>query len=304
MLRPDVVCFAIPPRDEAHAMTPRASLVRAFTLVELLVVISIVGLLIAILLPALKQARYAAANVKCVSNLRQQAVGVIAYSTDNNAWYPARLDSTYDTYNYAPTLFRKTSHAMDYRDQLRPYFGGMRAAFTCPLAPQLYRQGGVVYGGGTRDLDTTTSADLVISYSQWYGRIPATREPPMDPYWGTGAQFLRVRKGMRRNTEHMEFDAYRTAEAGARYRMLASDVLWLWGSDLIWVHETPGTAPVGTSTYGEFKGAPTEHAPDFNYATDDGSARGIRGVGYQDSRVTLTRGSGAWGYAWFLPSPR
>ncbi|MGH7130571.1 MAG: prepilin-type N-terminal cleavage/methylation domain-containing protein [Phycisphaerales bacterium] len=59
-----------------------------FTLVELLVVIAIIALLISILLPALKSARENARTTVCMSNMKQIAIGTVAYACDNrdNLW--------------------------------------------------------------------------------------------------------------------------------------------------------------------------------------------------------------------------
>jgi prepilin-type N-terminal cleavage/methylation domain-containing protein len=54
----------------------------AFTLVELLVVISIIGVLLALLLPSLSGARAQARTTLCMTNLRQQGIGMATYSTD------------------------------------------------------------------------------------------------------------------------------------------------------------------------------------------------------------------------------
>lgn len=66
---------------------------RAFTLVELLVVVGIISLLIGILLPTLSRARQSSNRIACLSNLRQLAVGLILYCQDNQGWLPRAAPS-------------------------------------------------------------------------------------------------------------------------------------------------------------------------------------------------------------------
>jgi prepilin-type N-terminal cleavage/methylation domain-containing protein/prepilin-type processing-associated H-X9-DG protein len=61
---------------------------RAFTLVELLVVIGVIAILVAMLLPALQKARTHAAMLKCLSGARQAHMSVLMYGNDNSQWFP------------------------------------------------------------------------------------------------------------------------------------------------------------------------------------------------------------------------
>jgi prepilin-type N-terminal cleavage/methylation domain-containing protein/prepilin-type processing-associated H-X9-DG protein len=66
------------------------SRIKAFTLVELLVVISIIAVMVAILLPALTKAREAAVTVNCLSSMKQCFLGFEMYKTAYNGVIPQR----------------------------------------------------------------------------------------------------------------------------------------------------------------------------------------------------------------------
>jgi prepilin-type N-terminal cleavage/methylation domain-containing protein len=130
---------------------PRRS---AFTLIELLVVIGIIGLLMALLLPAVQRVREAANAMVCASNLRQLAIATHNFET-NTKKLPCGMYNTYST----PT---------GYNPNEGPYVGVITALLT--YIEQDNVRLGIVNNVGTSTMPISATYQPAGSTAPWWAQ--------------------------------------------------------------------------------------------------------------------------------------
>ena len=135
----------------------------AFTLIELLVVIAMIGILAALLLPALGRAKQRAQRVACLSNLRQVGLAFSMYLNDHGSRFPDRRDLK----SSLPEGYRPwtTWPASDPR-------GGWAAQVMNPYAP------------GFRVWSCAAAANSVVgNVVQSRQRVSPASDAPVARYW-------------------------------------------------------------------------------------------------------------------------
>jgi prepilin-type N-terminal cleavage/methylation domain-containing protein/prepilin-type processing-associated H-X9-DG protein len=132
---------------------------RAFTLIEMLVVVAIIGILAAMLVPITSNARRKAMNFKCSSNLRQVGLAVKSYLLDhNNVFPPVNPAGQWDDFGWISEFYR-------------PYANGSYEVFRCPA--QANNLPGVF--GTAPDLYFSNRTDWVsFEYNSFFAYPPSS----------------------------------------------------------------------------------------------------------------------------------
>ncbi len=149
---------------------------RAFTLVELLVVIAIIGILIALLLPAVQAAREAARRNQCSNNLKQMGLALHNYAGSFKDCFPIGspggfrhgLFSTMLPYIEQSQIYDELT--LDGDTQLEPHRYTEISTYVCPSWPHE-----IVY----RNMKNTLFDGAITTYQGFAGAYPEI--PPVTP---------------------------------------------------------------------------------------------------------------------------
>ena len=141
---------------------------RAFSLVELLVVITIIGILIALLLPAVQAAREAARRMQCANNLKQLSLAMLNYEQQHNALPVFSNDFTPQVF-MLPFIEQQSIYdrlevnlKVSDREPLRSTVATIISTFVCPTDPERIVHAYYAINGSSGAGSSTTNIDVFV----------------------------------------------------------------------------------------------------------------------------------------------
>lgn len=170
-----------------------------FTLVELLVVITIITILAGLLLPALTKARSAAIMINCQSQQRQIAVAMQMYADESGGRLPALSaeDGTYEIERIGLTKRATYIEMMDEAGVLETpdscYAGrwgtpsAIRGIWRCPALGRDPKN--TLYGGGIGVLETGTHPEQKLFLKNYYPKLTSIKNPSSQAFLGDAMDF-------------------------------------------------------------------------------------------------------------------
>ncbi len=239
---------------------PKSSNLRAFTLIEVLVVVAIIALLVAILLPSLARAREQARSTQCLTQLKQMGNAMVMYTGDNKSSLPGPTHMLLYRKSYDYFALHGDSGVKWFRQNL-PYYlarylGDKQAhnvdkVSTCPTAEGL-------------KVAPITSSAWYITSSHYICNTGVTVVLKPDGTGGAGANDKYMGSGTREYPYYAtktnnyfgylnlggDLQDYKDVKERARYAPKKIDKVGIasreWAIADLWYWKTTGRTPRGT----------------------------------------------------------
>ena len=235
---------------------------RAFTLIEMLVVVSIIVLLIAMLLPSLGKAKYNAQLTLCQTRLKQVGASAIHYAINSSRFYPQRRGPSR---GWKPNQL--AGSGVDDRPVIEEFIS-INALLNCPLT------GWVDFEGSPGTIPITAS------YHLWAGFG-----------YNSGGE-----RPMRRMGSRMTWDGHEFSVLASDRDVVHQGGTWVHGSHpdrkRVMYDEVLGPGPDshfggGTYTFSRWQSHVTHERSDIdmNFAYDDGSVKQLGNLKVYDPRM-------------------